>query len=243
MNAWIWTVLLAILVVGVVLMLLLSYKSTLVEGLYWNQRPMDQVARKGQVCRILQRIQNKDSEIQIQLVSPTCEDGLPHTVDKTTIRMTEAVWKSDRREAILHHERVHLKQRQDPNTWSRFYEEFWGYTFPTQIPPEIQTRPDIRSNPDTWDSPFPCWQNRYWFVPVYDNPKQPSLRQTHVEVWDSQVATWTSVPQEWTTHFCGEECPHQYEHPHEIAAEYSTDGSWNTPAARSFYEFQKTYAS
>ena len=65
MNPWIWTLLLAILVVGVVLMLLLSYKSTLVEGLYWNQRPMDRDARKGHVCRVLQRIQDKDPGIEV----------------------------------------------------------------------------------------------------------------------------------------------------------------------------------
>jgi len=246
-TAWIWTILCGILVVGSLLALLMALRGLfVVEGLAWNQRPMDQLARKGQTCRVLRTLTDPDPESQarIELVSETCEDGLPHTVSPNKIRMTETVWKSPRRDEILTHERVHLQQRQDPDIWERFYMEEWGYTFPSEVPPQVADRKDIRSNPDTWDSPFPLWQNRYWFVPVYDDTNAPRLRDTHVEIWDSQTQSWSSTPpKEWQTTFCGEACPHQYEHPHEIAAEYSTSSSWKTPAAHSFQEFQKRYGS
>jgi len=242
-TAWIWTLLLAILLVSTVLFFLVQMRSYFhTEVLPWVQRSMDIKARKGQQCRILRT--EADGPNTVEIVSPTCEDGLPHTVRPHTIRMTEAVWSSDRRDTILVHERVHLQQRQMPDEWKRFYAEHWGYTFPETVPMEVMDRKDIRSNPDTSENPFPVWQTRYWFVEVYDDPVTPSIRHSHVEIWDNQTQSWSrSLPQDWQRFFCGESCPHQYEHPHELSAEYSTDSSWNCSAAITLREFQKRYRS
>jgi hypothetical protein len=240
-TAWVWVLLLAILFVAMVLFFLVQIRPYFeTESLPWVQRSMDILARKGQQCRILRT--EKDGPNVVEIVSPSCEDGLPHTVRPHTIRMTEEVWNSSRKETILVHERVHLQQRQNPETWRRFYEEHWGYTFPDDVPPEVANRTDIRANPDTADSPFPVWQQRYWFVEVYDDPVNPALRHSHVEIWDTRTQSWLrNPPVEWQRFFCEDSCPHQIEHPHELAAEYSTDSTWNCPAAITLREFQKRY--
>lgn len=173
----------------------------------------------------------------VEIVDATCQDGLPHTWTPTTIRMTETDWNSSRRDTILRHERVHLRQRQDANEWSTFYRSAWGYECTKQPPPGIPSHwlDRVRPNPDTADGLWAVWHGRYVFFPTYRDAKR-SLRNAEVQVWDIQKRHMTEPPAEWKQMFCdGGNCPTQYEHPHEIAAEYITDGTNNSLAAQQLY--------
>lgn len=170
--------------------------------------------------------------VRIELVPPTVQDGLPHTTGPHTIRMTQHDYMSDRRDTILRHEYVHLAQKQDPQRWRAFYKQMWDYTLqtapPAGIPQSYIAR--LRPNPDTDDAPWAIWRNRYIFFPVYrDATKQ--LRDPIVHVWDLETRQFVPIPDAWKRAFCGTACPHQYEHPHEMAAEFLTHAS-NAPAAR-----------
>jgi hypothetical protein len=169
----------------------------------------------------------------IEIVDSSCQDGLPHTWSETIIRMTEKDWNSSRRDEILRHERVHLRQRREPIAWRNFYRSAWGYEYTQSPPPGIPSHwlNRIRPNPDTEDGLWAIWQGRYVFFPVYRDAKK-SLRNAIVQVWDIVKQKMVDPPAEWKQHFCdGGNCPHQYEHPHEIAAEFITDAS-NSPAAQ-----------
>jgi hypothetical protein len=211
----------------------------------WLKKGTDTAARTGTHCGVLEVI--KDAVLEdavIEIVDDSCEDGLPHTVDADRIRMTRTVWDGNRRDDILRHERIHLLQRRDPMAWRQFYKEKWGYTdFSQTAPPGVSGGEEfaVRSNPDTADSPWACWGNRYWFVPVYRDPKKPRIRDAETRVWDARLQTWASAPREWVSFFCeGERCPNQLEHPHEISAEILSDTiSWKTPAALLLREFQQ----
>jgi hypothetical protein len=212
--------------------------------LTWVKKGADTDARAGNQCTVAETI--KDTELEgavIELVDESCEDGLPHTVDADRIRMTKTVWNGDRREDILRHERIHLLQRRDPLTWGQFYKEKWGYTDFTKVAPAgVPDDAVVRSNPDTADSPWVCWGNRYWFVPVYRDTKNPKIRDTETRVWDARLSTWSDPPREWISLFCEEgRCPYQLEHPHEISAEILSDikEPWKTPAALLLREFQQ----
>lgn len=210
--------------------------------LAWVKKGADSEARVGNQCNILDVI--KDAELEgavIELVDETCEDGLPHTVDADRIRMTRSVWNGKRREDILRHERIHLLQRRDLLAWYQFYKAKWGYTDFTRVPPVGAPATNVRSNPDTADSPWVCWGNRYWFVPVYRDPKNPRIRDAETRVWDARLAVWSDPPREWVSFFCEEgRCPYQLEHPHEISAEILSDTRpWKTPAAMLLREFQQ----
>jgi hypothetical protein len=173
----------------------------------------------------------------VEIVDPVCQDGLPHTWGPTTIRMTESDWNSTRRDTILRHERVHLRQRQDRHEWMAFYRSVWGYECTQQPPPGIPPHwlDRIRPNPDTADGLWAVWRGRYVFFPTYRDAKR-SLRSATVQVWDIQKRQMVDPPAEWKQYFCdGGNCPIQYEHPHEIAAEYITHASNTSPAAQELY--------
>ena len=248
-----WTVFGLLCAIAVLAAVWIAFRLAFAKGepepfLAWVKKGADAAARTGNHCGVLEVI--KDTELEnavIELVDESCEDGLPHTVDADRIRMTNTVWNGDRREDILRHERIHLLQRRDPLAWRQFYKEKWGYTdFTRTAPPGVGDGQHggvvVRSNPDTDDSPWACWGNRYWFVPVYRDLKNPKIRDTETRVWDARLGLWSDPPREWVSFFCEEgRCPHQLEHPHEISAEVLSDTKepWKTPAARLLREFQQ----
>jgi hypothetical protein len=173
----------------------------------------------------------------VEIVDSSCQEGLPHTWSQSIIRMTETDWNSSRRDNILRHERVHLRQRLEPEEWRSFYRSQWGYECTKQPPPGIPPHwlERLRPNPDTADGPWAVWKGRYAFFPTYRDAKR-SLRSTNVQVWDVLKKQIVDIPGSWKQHFCdGGNCPHQFEHPHEIAAEYITN-NFNSPAAQQLAE-------
>lgn len=173
----------------------------------------------------------------VEIVQPSCQEGLPHTWSPSIIRMTEHDWESSRRDDILRHERVHLRQKQEPNEWRDFYRAAWGYEYTTSPPPGIPKHwiERLRPNPDTADGPWAVWQGRYVFFPTFRDARR-SLRTAVVQVWDNIKKQIVDPPNEWRQMFCDAgNCPHQYEHPHEIAAEYITHQT-NSPAAQALHE-------
>ncbi len=211
-------------------------------NLWWVTRSLDREARKQNSCHVLKTLEDMELEdCKIEIVTPTCESGLPHTSDAHTIRMTEDVWNSGTRDSTLKHERIHILQRRYPAEWRRFYEEHWGYTLhvapPHKLPKNDAER--FRANPDTAAEPWCCWQNRYWFAPLYHTPEQPKLLGVDVKAWDAHEERWLQdPPEEWRHLFCGDgKCPHQWEHPHEIAAELWTADAFHTPAGYSLKKF------
>ena len=173
----------------------------------------------------------------VEIVTPSCQEGLPHTWSSRIIRMTDADWQSSRRDDILRHERVHLRQKQEPSVWRDFYRAAWGYEYTTLPPPGIPRHwiARLRPNPDTADGPWAVWKGRYVFFPTYRDARR-SLRTAVVQVWDLLKKQIVDPPNEWRQMFCDAgNCPHQYEHPHEIAAEFITHQA-NSPAAQALNE-------
>ena len=198
----------------------------------WSQGAMDQSVRAENSCAVLERFPDTEmADAVIEIVDDTCEEGLPHTSDANTIRMTRGVWNSSaaRRANVLAHERVHLMQRRNPTAWAAFYATKWQYVLsaspPDGFPADMLDK--IRGNPDTFPERWAIWKGRYWFIPLYSE-HAPSLRNAIPRVWDAEMRTWTESPPEWRAYF-GK--PGQFEHPHEISAEILADNVQNTPAS------------
>jgi hypothetical protein len=229
---------LLVILLAVKLSIKLYLHSNVSYTLPWSVSELDKAARKGHSCAVLLTHDDAELEdVQIEIIDSSCEQGLPHTSDKNTIRMTLDVWNDQsRKEQVLAHERIHILQKRDPEAWKLFYTQHWGYTHfldkaPSFIPSGIVET--VRSNPDTAQHPWCCWQNRYWFAPLYTDLSNPTLKDTTIRVWDQVIQNFTDIPQEWKMLFCSEDgCPHQLEHPHEISAEYLTSPS-QTPAYQS----------
>ena len=186
-------------------------------------------------CKIYQRIQTVDGLVEI--VDNTCEEGLPHTTTADVIRMTRDIWDSHRREEILRHERIHLDQKRRPDVWQAFYRLSWDYDILPSAPVQLDSLHELRPNPDTLGKPWAVWRKRYLFFPTYSG--EHTLRDASVRVYDMETKQFVEVPPEWRSMFCHEgKCPHQYEHPHEMAAEYVTHGS-KAPAALKLFAWRK----
>jgi hypothetical protein len=188
-------------------------------------------------CSVLQTIDHGDYRIQI--VADDCKEGLPHTTDAHTVRMIADVWSSAQRDSILRHERIHLAQKRDVQVWYAFYARHWNYTCSATPPPELPAnlRVRLRPNPDTADAPWAVWRDRWLFFPAFTAAR--TLRGAEVIVFDLQDRAVCDPPPEWRAAFCDDatgRCPHQYEHPHEIAAEWATHPS-RAAAARPLSDF------
>lgn len=170
-------------------------------------------------CVVLRKIDTEDGVIEV--VNPSCKEGLPHTTGPNTIRMTEAALHDPRAASTLVHERVHLDQKRNRSSWYEFYKTAWEYTLMSTPPPGLpyKYQYDLRPNPDTSDAPWAIWRSRYLFFPNYG--PQRTLKEAVVQVYDLKERKLVEPPSEWRSAFCsGMLCPHQFEHPHELAAEY-----------------------
>lgn len=207
----------------------------LVFVLFWYITRRSKIAKD---CIVLQTIQLPNQKGVIQIVNDECQEGLPHTTTATVIRMTPAVWNSPRRDEILRHEQVHLSQKSQLARWNDFYRKHWDYVCSKEpspdIPKDLVRR--LRPNPDTADSPWALWRGRYMFFPIFDGKN--TLKDARILVWDTELHKEVDIPSEWRAEFCdsNNECPNQYEHPHEISAEWLTRKS-TAPAANSLLNF------
>jgi len=187
-------------------------------------------------CNVLRTETTEDGLVEI--VTAGCSEGLPHTTDANTIRMTEDVWNSGRREEILRHERVHLSQKRRPDVWLSFYKDAWGYELFAVPPIRIPDSHSLRPNPDTAAHPYALWRGRWLFFPTYGPTR--TLRDAPVRIWDIERSAFVPLPTEWRNEFCGSVgCPNQYEHPHELSAEILTLSS-DCPASKRLREFFHT---
>ena len=191
-------------------------------------------------CTVLQTIPLGDG-VRVEIVGTECAEGLPHTTDARTIRMTAADWKGPRRDHILKHEYVHLSQKSAAKGWEDFYKNEWGYKCLRSPPPDVPRElvAALRPNPDTSVAPWALWRDRWLFFPTFVEDDR-SLRGAKVRVWDRAARRLLDAPpDDWRNLFCDRSgCPHQYEHPHEIAAEWIAGGS-DAPAARKLFEWRK----
>lgn len=189
-------------------------------------------------CRVLRKETREDMTIEI--VDAGCKEGLPHTTNPFTVRMTEASWAHEGRETTLVHENVHLEQKRKPLEWYEWYRRYWDYELLTSPPPDLPIKyvNNLRPNPDTADAPWALWRHRWLFFPNYTDGNR-TLRNATILVWDTAMKNIVDVPTAWKDTFCSNaKCPHQYEHPHELAAEYIADGS-DATAASKLYEWRK----
>ena len=194
----------------------------------------DRYARRGQNCAVKYTEEGPDGTT-IMTVSKSCESEMPHTRagDRIAIPDTlQDVFKAE----VLAHELIHIYQSRYPDAWRTFYQNQWAFVFHDKPPPAMpaSVTEARRSNPDTWNpssgGPWASWQGRYWPVPVYTNPKMPTLKAAVTVWWDDWTRqVLTQPPPGWTAFFGS---PSQDEHPHELAAVLIVSQDTETEAGR-----------
>ena len=174
---------------------------------------LDRNARKSANCEPIKK-EWVDS-YWIWTMPDSCEQGLPHTRDKDIIAMPKSYHGDYDR--TIEHEKVHLNQRRNLETWINFYKSSWDYEIFSE-PPEFMPKELIekrRANPDISFHPWCCWRKRWWSVPIYEDDL--SLSRAPIMWYDQeQDKISDNPPVEWTNFF-GNKIS-QMEHPHEISA-------------------------
>jgi hypothetical protein len=215
---------------------------------------LDALARRNQFCNVLETIPYTISgkEVVFEIMDESCESGMPHTINPTTIRFPKSLWKqkdSERFKQVLRHEMIHLLQRRFPTAWRVHYKR-WGYTIqkdaPAGIPGSIVER--VRYNPDIADAPWAIFEDRYVTVACYKSVTNPQLRETEIVIWDLELGKRVeSMPESWPWRQSspptqqGEKVSglHQAEHPHELSAEMGANLSNQVYVPEGFREFLK----
>jgi hypothetical protein len=191
-------------------------------------------------CRVLSTRTLEDGSL-LEIVDDACKEGLPHTTTSTTIRMTQSVADSSRFGEILVHERVHLDQKTRPAVWKDLVKRVWAYDLYESPPPGVPAEwvEKRRPNPDTDALPWAVWRGRYVFFAAYGDDRR--LKTATPVIWDLEEGRRLENVPEWQSQFCaGNSCPHQWEHPYEIAAEYKTHASQSPAAAALFTALPQT---
>ena len=154
------------------------------------------------------------SSTDIVTMHPSAEAGLPHTRPPNVICMP-VYYPEHLREETLKHELVHIDQRRRKDTWNTLFEkEGWTPIDEGEIPERWRQR--CRMNPDTIDSRFWQFKDRFVPLPLYEREDKPDLRQVVVHWWDRE--TGSRIPQAPRL-FLEQYGSHpQPEHPREIAA-------------------------
>jgi hypothetical protein len=202
-----------------------------------NVNNLDSIVRKNNDCTPISK--ETIGDYQIWTVPNTCEDGMPHTIDKNTIifpQYLNNIPKTDR-DSIISHEKVHLDQKRNIIKWKDFYEKSWNYKLYSKPPLFIPNHliKYKRHNPDTSDFPWTCWNNIWWSIPIYtDN----TIKNAKV-VWYNQIDNniYNIAPKEWTEFFNSNNIINQSEHPHEISAIYIAKNNYETKASKLLYNF------
>ena len=162
--------------------------------------------------------QNKNlvKGVELIVVSPTTEGGMPHTRAPNIICLP-AYWPQDRIKTTLNHELVHLSQRQYPKAWEKtLLNEGWSKVQEEELPAEYVSR--CRINPDTLSARWWAWEGRYVPMPLYVREDRPQLREIDVRWWDRQTNRLHPGAPTSFLHKHGDIPASHAEHPYELWA-------------------------
>ena len=162
--------------------------------------------------------------IQVAYLDARSDGGLPHTRGLRGIALPVfLLWHPN--EKTIHHELVHLSQKQYKTRWLKWYKTQWNFRPAREeeflgIPERWRSR--RRINPDTLGNPYMVWKDRYISLSIFSSDTKPDLRYCKRGFWDLQMTQWTwEEPPGWIETFGS---GFNDEHPNEIAAHW-IDGS------------------
>lgn len=206
-----------IIILFIILYTIYNLQSSKNENFSWSEKwsKLDFQVRKNNNCNPINIIDM--NKYKIWTMPESCEDGLPHTRYKDVIAMP--INYSGEYNITIEHELVHLQQRKNLNKFLSFYSKYWNFeqynkNLEKNIPKKfIENR---RSNPDTIDTIWVIFLNKWLVVPIYNN----SMTIKNATIIFYNINTKEELeypPKEWIDFF-GETT--QPEHPHEISATY-----------------------
>jgi hypothetical protein len=153
---------------------------------------------------------------ELVIVSPNTEGGMPHTRAPNIICLP-AYWPLDRLKSTLHHELIHISQREYPAAWEKtLLNEGWSKVSEEELPAEWVAR--CRINPDTFAARWWAWEGRYVPMPLFVREDRPNLRDIDVRWWDRQTGRLNPAAPASFVRKYGDVPASHAEHPYELWA-------------------------
>lgn len=181
--------------------------------------PLNELARRNCIYQpwIEQPfLQGPDPAHTIVTMHPTADGGMPHTRAGNVICIP-VYWPEAKLKETLHHEEVHLDQRENLGVWKeKLLKEGWAPVEENQIPKSLVNR--TRINPDTSYSRFWAWEGRHVPLPLFVREDAPDLREIDVRWFDLQEGRVNPFAPFTFTAKYGKKSHSEMEHPFELYA-------------------------
>jgi len=176
---------------------------------------LNHLARKGHAYTVMDQNSVKEGPGGSKLITmyPNADAGLPHTRPPNLICVP--AYYNLTNETLLH-ECLHIHQRNQKSKWEAYFsKQGWVPVAESHVPERWRRR--VRLNPDTLDSRFYAWENRYVPLPLFEREDRPDLRECVVRWWDQRSGGLLSEPPPSFVKAFGANHP-QAEHPREVSA-------------------------
>lgn len=157
--------------------------------------------------------------VNIIIMEPSADDGLPHTRAPNIICLPYNALKSAALLSTLFHELVHIFQRENPVMVDALYKNVWRCMKAGSV-----ANIGERINPDGMELYYYMMRNDWFVRNHFLREDKPQLANVRPRFYNIQTgASTTIVPKEFTDFFGKYARGSALEHPHEIMAYMWTD--------------------
>jgi hypothetical protein len=166
------------------------------------------------------KLKNDIGEVKLVYLFPSADGGMPHTRYNNIICFTNFSQLYSIQTLI--HELWHIHQKKYKYYWHNVLND-WGWTqYNGQLSDHVANK--VRYNPDTIDSPFWIFNNKWIPLPIFQNITQPKINEVNIIFYNPNTDFYTTqVPYEMIQYFSYKVPISAYEHPMEMAAYMLSD--------------------
>lgn len=163
---------------------------------------------------IPQRLALDLDKVNIVQLMPTADGGMPHTRPGDIICYPDISQLFSK--TTLLHELWHIHQRRYQDLWHKVFKRLGWMPWTGKLPEQLEN--NRRYNPDTIDSPFWIYEDKWIPVPIFRDITHPKVNDVDIWFYDP-VKNYhiKRVPDEIQSYF-GNLVPAAFEHPREITA-------------------------
>jgi hypothetical protein len=166
-----------------------------------------------------QRLIAELRDVNIVMLMPSAEGGMPHTRPPHTLCITNTAHIASPHTLI--HELWHIHQRQNHESWVAVFNRLGWTEWRGTLPMALEK--NRRYNPDTIDCPLWIYRNKWVPVPIFHNISNPIINDVDIWFYDANLNYHvTKPPSEIALPYTGLP-PSAFEHPREITAYFLSE--------------------
>jgi hypothetical protein len=154
-------------------------------------------------------------KVHVVILNPSAEGGMPHT--RPNLICLPAYFPDSLVESTMKHELLHIDQRINETNWmKKLVKDGWVEETQASVPEDWLRK--CRLNPDTWNSRFWSWEDRYIPLPIFDREDQPSMTDFAVFWYDKKSEKAIRRAPDGYVQQYGSVSQSAQEHPYELFA-------------------------